>query len=364
MPGPPEQTPAQKSLLRALDDVDAIKSLDSQDQFGMVAGLADQVIDAYRAGADIIEDGGGEVGGITVAGMGGSAIGGDMVAEAYGESLPGSMSTVRGYSLPGWVSGRSLVFAVSYSGNTEETVSVLGEALERGCRVVCISTGGEVGRIAAERELPLVEVPSRLQPRAAMGYLSIPLAACLESLGLVEDVGGDVEETASVLEGLSALYSPENPAEGNPAKQLAVQLKDKIPVIYGCELTAVAANRWKCQINENAKSLAFFNEFPELNHNEIVGWEQPQALIGEFRVIYLRDGYNHPQNDRRMEITADLLSGGAGGIYSHSSSGESRLARLFSSIYLGDYVSLYLAVLNGVDPSPVARIEDLKKRLG
>ncbi|MEK7817717.1 MAG: bifunctional phosphoglucose/phosphomannose isomerase, partial [Actinomycetota bacterium] len=225
-------------------------------------------------------------------------------------------------------------------------------------------TGGKVGQVAAEKELPLVEVPSRLQPRAAMGYLSVPLAACLESLGLVEDVAGDVEETAAVLKGLSALYGPENPAAGNPAKQLAAQLKDKIPVIYGCELTTVAANRWKCQINENAKALAFYNEFPELNHNEIVGWEKPEALVGEFKVIYLSDGGNHPQNDRRMQITADLLPAGAAGIYNHPTTGESRLARLFSGIYLGDYVSLYLAVLGGVDPSPVARIEDLKKRLG
>lgn len=328
----------------------------------MVARLGDQVREAYSA-AGSVAGGAGEVGGIAVAGMGGSAIGGDLVEAAYGPSLSGYMATVRGYSLPHWVSSRSLVFAVSYSGNTEETVSALKEALERGCQVICISTGGAIGRIAAEKGLPLIEVPASLQPRAAMGYLSIPIAACLESLGLVEGVESDAGETASVLKQLSALYGPENPVSGNPAKQLATALKEKIPAIYGCELTMVAARRWKCQINENSKALAFYNEFPELNHNEIVGWENPGSAIGGFKVIYLGDGRNHPQNDRRMEITAGLLRDYVGDIYKHESVGDSRLARLFSSMYLGDYVSLYLAVLYGVDPSPVARIEDLKNRL-
>lgn len=349
--------------MEILDDTERIRALDSQDQFGMVAALGEQLVGAYRAGSGVIEDGGGEVGGIAVTGMGGSAIGGDIVAAALGPYLASPMITVRGYRLPGWVSGRSLVFAVSYSGNTEETVAGLNEALERGCRVVCVSTGGDVGRIAAARELPLVEVPADLQPRAAMGYLSIPLAACLESMGLVADIERDVGEAAAVLRELARLYGPDNPAAGNPAKQLAVWLKDSIPVIYGCELTAVAANRWKCQINENAKALAYYNEFPELNHNEIVGWENPPPLLDSFRVIYLEDGQSHPQNLRRMEITAGLLKDYAGEVHAHQSRGDSRLARLFSSIYLGDFVSLYLAVLYGVDPSPVARIEDLKRRL-
>jgi glucose/mannose-6-phosphate isomerase len=137
----------------------------------------------------------------------------------------------------------------------------------------------------------------------------------------------------------------------------------KIPVIYGAELTAVAALRWKCQINENAKALAFNHQFPELNHNEIVGWERPAELMSAFRVIYLRDSDTHPQNNRRMEITAELLKQYVGDIREFSSHGEGRLARVLSSIYLGDFLSLYLAVLSDIDPSPVERIENLKQRL-
>lgn len=329
----------------------------------MVDGLPGQLREAYAAGSDVIEEAVGELGGVVVTGMGGSAIGGDLVAAAYSPSLPSPMVTVRGYGLPGWVSSRSLVFAVSYSGNTEESVSCLEEALERGCTVVTVCSGGRMAEISRERNLPTIRIPSGLQPRAAFGYLSIPIASCLESLGLVEAVEGDISETIDILEELRSHYGLDSPTAGNPAKQLAVELHGKIPVIYGCEFTSVAARRWKCQINENSKSMAFTNEFPELNHNEIVGWENPAADLAKFRIIYLNDDDNHPQNRKRMEITADVLRKYAGEVYEHRGRGGSRLARLFSSIYLGDYTSIYLAALYGTDPSPVQRIEDLKKRL-
>ncbi len=356
-----EQTGA--GAVSRLDDTDYIKSLDSQDQFGMVAGLARQVRDAYAASRDVIEDGSAELGGVVVAGMGGSAISGDIAGAAYETSLAGPMATIRGYHLPEWVSSRTLVFAVSYSGNTEETLGCLAEALERGSYTVCISSGGTVAEIAARELLPFIKIPAGLQPRAASGYLAIPVVAGLESLGLAADVESDVDETAGVLSLLAELYGPEVPFADNPAKQLAVRLLDRIPVIYGAELTAVAARRWKTQINENAKSLAFYNEFPELNHNEIVGWDKPESVTGAFSVIYLKDERLHSQNVKRMDITGELLRKYVGEIYEHRTSGRCRLARLFSSFYLGDFVSLYMAVLEGIDPSPVDRIEELKHRL-
>jgi len=356
-------TPDIQSLLDRLDDVEAIRALDTQDQFGMVAGLPGQMFDAYEAGGKVELEAGGEVGGIAVAGMGGSAIGADAIASVYDPELPSPMVTVRGYNLPHWIDSRSLVFIVSYSGNTEETLSCLNEALERGCRIICLSTGGKVGQIAAEKGLPLIEVPSSLQPRAAMGWLSVPIAACLENLGLIEAVAEDVNEAASELGKCIDLYGPDSPSSSNPAKQLAADLFGRIPVIYGSEVTAVAALRWKCQVNENAKQLAFNHQFPELNHNEIVGWEYPAEDMERFRVIYLTDKKLHPQNQKRMDVTAELLENYVGGIMRFASSGNCRLARLLSSINLGDYLSLYLAILNGIDPSPVERIENLKKRL-
>lgn len=349
--------------MHPLDDIERIKELDPQDHFGMVAGLADQLPEAYTAGTDVIEDLIGELGGIAVAGMGGSAIGSDLVAAAYDNSLPGPLVTIRGYRLPHWVDSRTLVFAVSYSGNTEESLSCLDQALERGCRVVCICSGGHMADVAAGNGLPIIEVPAGLQPRAAIGYLSMPIASCLESLGLIEGVEGDVSEATALLRELSRLYGPENPTSENPAKRLAMDLRGKIPVIYGCELTTAAARRWKGQINENAKNAAFANEIPELNHNEIVGWENPAGSLGRFAVVFLSDEGVHPQNRRRIEITGGLMEDYAGLVRSCHPGGNSRLTRIFSSIYLGDYVSLYLAILNGVDPSPVDRIEDLKKKL-
>ncbi len=329
----------------------------------MAAGLPGQLEQAYSAGAGVIEEAGGEVGGIAVAGMGGSAIGSDLVANAYDVSLPSPLVTVRGYHLPHWTSSRSLVFAVSYSGNTEESLSCLADALEKGCRTICISSGGSMSAIAREKGLPLIEVPAGMQPRAAIGWLSVPIAACLESLGLVERLEDDLREATGLLRRLVELYGPSSPEETNPAKQLARKLHGSIPVIYGCELTDVAARRWKCQINENAKTAAFANEFPELDHNEIVGWENPEAALGSFRQVYLEDRHLHPQNRRRMEITAGVLEERMGPPIRLETAGESRLARIFSSICLGDHVSLYMAILAGMDPSPVERIEELKRRL-
>jgi glucose/mannose-6-phosphate isomerase len=350
-------------MTQLLDDIKAIKQLDSQDMFGMVAGLPGQLEQAYAAGAGAIEDPGGEVGGIAVAGMGGSAIGSDLVANVYDVSLPSPLVTVRNYHLPQWLDSRSLVFTVSYSGNTEESVSCLGEALERGCRTICVSSGGKMGEIAASEGLPLIEVPAGYQPRAALGWLSVPIASCLESLGLVEGVEVDIAETLAVLDELRGLYGPETPTVENPAKQLAVELKGKTPLIYGCELTAVAARRWKCQINENANNMAFAAELPELDHNEIVGWEQPAGSLQGFAVVFLADPGIHPQNRKRIDATRDIVASHAASVHEFAPLNGSRLTRLFASIFFGDYLSLYLAILNGVDPSPVSRIEDLKRQL-
>lgn len=350
-------------MVKKLDDIDEISRLDSQDQFGMVADLPQHVSQAYAAAADLNLEQFGEVGGIAVAGMGGSAIGADIIKTAYEDQLGNPMVTVRGYSLPYWISSRSLVFAASYSGNTEETISCLNEALERGCSVICISSGGRVRDIAEKNDLPFIEVPSGLQPRAAMGWLSIPIAACLEGLGLIESVAGDVQEASGLLGQMAQLYGPGNPTKGNPAKQLAAAFENKVPVIYGAELTAVAAQRWKCQINENSKSLALANQFPELNHNEIMAWEHPATVIKDCAVIFLKDGGSHPQNHKRMDVTADLLGQTLGEIRSFETCGQSRLARLLSCTFLGDYVSLYMAILYGINPSPVDHIERLKKRL-
>lgn len=349
--------------MEILDDIKKIESLDGQGHFAMATSLPDQLEMAYASGADVIDDAGGEVGGIAVAGMGGSAIGSDLVANVYDGMLPSPLVTVRGYRLPHWIDSRSLVFIVSYSGNTEESLSCLEQALERGSRTICISSGGKVSEIAAAEGLPLIEVPAGMQPRAAMGYLSIPIASCLESLGLVEALEQDMKEAAAVMRELGASLVPGVPTADNPAKQLAAMLHGNVPVVYGCELTDVAARRWKCQINENAKNICFANEFPELNHNEIVGWQFPEDLLGRFRIVYLKDRELHPQNGRRMSITAALLEGFTGKVTEVATSGESRLARLFSVIHLGDFVSLYLAILSGVDPSPVDRIEDLKRQL-
>ena len=197
-----------------------------------------------------------------------------------------------------------------------------------------------------------------------MGWLSMPIAACLESLGLLEAVEEDVDEAAgrAVAAG-GAVRTGDGRTEQHPAKQLARALYGPIPVIYGAELTAVAALRWKCQINENAKALAFNQPVPGTQPQRGRRLGAPGRADSDFRVIYLRDARHSSPEQQRMDVTAELLQAVCGDIREYSSSGQSRLAPLLSSIYLGDFVSLYLAILYGIDPSPVERIENLKQRL-
>ena len=209
--------------------------------------------------------------GVVVAGMGGSAIGGDLVLAAQ-LALPVPAAVVRGYELPAWVGPSTLVVAVSYSGNTEETLACVEAALARGCTPLCVASGGRLAALAAERGLPLVTVPPGLQPRAAVGYLAMPLLAALERLELVPSAEKDVEEAAAVVREMTALLAPTEDEGCNLAKDLARRLHGHVPLVYGAGLSAPAARRWKTQLNENAKAMAFWAELPELDHNEIEAW--------------------------------------------------------------------------------------------
>ncbi|MEW5762359.1 MAG: bifunctional phosphoglucose/phosphomannose isomerase [Bacillota bacterium] len=301
---------------------------------------------------------------IVVTGLGGSAIGGDLLRVFTAGRLDIPVIVNRDYRLPRFVDGGTLVFAVSYSGNTEETLSAYDDARARGASLVALTTGGKLGERAGRDMVPLITVPAGIAPRAATGYLFLPMLAVLERLGLLEGMAGEVEGLVSHLEALRGVYGPETPVDRNPAKQLAQRLHGRLPVVWGVAgTTEVAAQRWKGQINENAKAPAYWNLFPELNHNEIVGFEQPGGVLGTIWLVVLRDPEDHPRVNLRVEITRAFV-GAAAGVSEFTASGPTRLARLYSLIYLGDYTSLYLAVLYGTDPGPVRVIDRLKAELG
>lgn len=300
--------------------------------------------------------------GLVVCGMGGSAIGADLVLACLPD-LPVPSAVVRGYELPQWAGPETLVVVVSYSGETEEALACAGQARTRGCAPVCVSSGGSLAAYAEAEGLPLVLVAGGGQPRAAVGLLSMPLLATLEASGLAHEHAGDVAAAAAQLEADNAILGPECPEQDNPAKSLARKLEQRLVVVYGAGPTTPVARRWKGQVNENAKAPAFFNELPELDHNEIMGWASLPHVTSSTLALFLTDESAGERLSRRAALTARQYEGLGVETELVSARGSSRLARLFSLVQLGDYASCYLALLYGVDPTPVDAIQAFKARL-
>ena len=297
---------------------------------------------------------------LVICGMGGSAIGGDLLSGYLAPTCPIPIAVVRGYEVPKFVGPRSVVIAASYSGATEETLAAVAQAERAGATVFAVTSGGQL----AQAKHAGVVVPAGLAPRAALGYLMFPALAALERWELAGPCAKDVEETAGMLEGIAAECGPDVPTVRNPAKRLAEELAGRVPAVYaGSPGIEAAARRWKCQINENSKTLATWNVFPELNHNETVGWGAPAALASHFAVVVLLEGTEPAHLMRRIGLTSDLALGPAAGVHEIRARGRGRLARLFSLVFIGDLVSIYLAYLRGVDPTPVEIIDAIKQGL-
>lgn len=300
---------------------------------------------------------------IVVAGMGGSAIGGDLAATYLSADLTVPVRVVRGYEAPGFVSRETLFIAVSYSGNTEETLSALEDARRKGSRVLCIGSGGTLIDMARAESHPFLTVPPGMPPRCAVGLLATSVLLSIGSAFNVSGFSGELEEAGDVLKEMKAELEPSRPLKKNPAKRIAGKLIHKLPFVYSsCALTDPVARRWSTQINENAKSLCHHNSLPELDHNEIVGWGIPRELSYNSCVLFLDPGNLSERLKKRLKVTEGIISQVAE-VEHLTAKGSGNLARLFSLVYMGDYVSFYLAMLNGVDPTPIERIDFLKKKL-
>ncbi len=299
---------------------------------------------------------------IYIGGMGGSGITGDLLAGFLYENLRVPVRSIRHYSLPAAVDRQTLFIAISYSGNTEETVSLFKAAGRAGAARLVVSSGGELTEQAElDPDSLLLTIPSGQPPRASAPYLFIPLIYWLDRLDLARAPGSDaVTETLEELEKITEELAPSG-AE-NPALSLAGRLHDKINLLYGSQpLTAPLALRLKNQFNENAKMMAFANELPELNHNEIMGWRQLADETDSYRVVFLRDFAEHPRVQKRFDITAEIVGEQVQGIDQLAGRGESRFSRFMTLMLYSDYVSYYCALLRGEDPSEIESIELLKR---
>ena len=246
---------------------------------------------------------------------------------------------------------RTLVVAVSHSGATEETIAALSTALERRCPVAVITTGGAIGEVAARVDLPRLVYPNQTPPRASLGYTLALLSGLLEKAGFLDLADGEMEAAAEAAEAAAAAYGPEVDTAVNPAKQLAWSLLDRLPVIEGAGSLAAVARRWKTQLNENAKSAAATEEIPEAMHNAVVGYAQPDTLHDHLFVCLLAGAHDHPRNGRRLGLSAGLLADSHIAHQVVSFAGPSVLAEACSAISMGDFVSIYLGLLYGEDPS-------------
>jgi glucose/mannose-6-phosphate isomerase len=342
-------------------NAEAVAAVDSTGQAAEICDLGIHLRDALwrvdSAGLAGLE----APGGLVVAGMGGSAVGGLLARGALHDRLRRPLLVADGYELPSWVGEDALVLCSSYSGATAETLACYDTAREVGAKIVVATTGGPLAERARGDRVPVVPLPGGFQPRAAVGY---SLVAALEAAALAgsgPSLRDDVEAAASLVEGLAAEWGPDSGADSE-AKALARRLEGTVPVVMGTGLTAPAAYRWKCQLNENAKLPAFWSVLPEADHNEICGWASAPEL-GAFSAVVLEDPAADPRMARRTGLTAELAGAGARVVERVSARGETALERLVSLVLLGDLVSLYLAVLRGVDPVAIEAIDTLKRQL-
>lgn len=342
-----------------------IKSIDVSNMFDVIKNFSDQCEEAVKIADsyDLSKYDFTGIDNIILNGLGGSAIGGDFVRSFLQYELPVPMFINRNYHLPAFASDKTLSIVSSYSGNTEETNSAFEESLSKNCKIICITSGGKVEKVAKDNYLPCIKIPGGLQPRCALGYSFFVVLKIMLKLKLVEDKSKEISGTINHIKDLSKEYSNFGNKD-NRAIQIARELKDKLPIIYSSvDVLDVVNLRWRGQIAENAKQLVFGNFYPEMNHNELVGWHLNKELMKQMVVLMLEDKDDNSRIKSRMDITSAVYKEFADDHMHISSNAGSRLERLFELAYLGDWVSYYLAILNKVDPTPVKVIEHLKQKL-
>ncbi len=364
-----------------LDDPVLLEVGDPGGMLRQVASAAAQVRTALRltAEADLgALDAVGRPRAIVITGMGGSGVAGEVLAAVCGPGSAAQIATVHDYQLPGWVGAADLVIAVSCSGATEETLAVAGEAVRRGCPLIGVGgAGSPLAMLAEQAHAPFVPVQSAGMPRATLWGLSVPLLVIADRLGVAEVSAEGFEAAAAELERLSHLCRPDSEAFVNPAKTLALELAGTLPLIWGTSpLAGVAAYRFACQLNENAKYPAIAGVLPEANHNQVVTFDGPFAPwpggsaaddgtppAVPLRLVVLRDSHEHPQTARRREASVELAEQRGIEVSEIAAEGDRPLDRLATLVQLIDYATVYLGIGTGIDPVPVAAIQELKDRI-
>jgi len=351
-------------MVTILDQPEKVKKIDKSNMLGHLMKTPDYCRDAINRAKQVKVPEKVKPKNIIIAGMGGSAIGGETLQDWLRDELPIPIQVCNDYTLPAYANKDTLFLANSYSGNTEETLSAFLDAIRRKCTTITITSGGHLLSFSKQLQVPHVTIPSQLPPRVAIPYLFFSLPVLMERMKLLPSVDENLQETIQVLEKVGEENSPEIPTEDNPSKKLALELVETIPIIYGFRQYQSVAHRLKTQFNENSKVPSKHDVFPELNHNETVGWEAPETLTKNYSVLLIRDSDEPPEIRHRIETTKSLVLHKAKKVLEIHARGEGKLAKMFSVLRIGDFMSVYLAVLQGVDPTPVKIIDEVKKELG
>lgn len=346
-----------------LDDLQAAAALDAQGMAAHIDGLPQQLQAAWQLAQRLPLPAAAGVQNIVICGMGGSAIGGALLQSLVAEQCTLPIFSVRDYQLPAFVGPNSLVVCASHSGNTEETLAAFEAAHACGAKLIVISTGGQLAQRAAQTGCTYWPFAYASQPRAALGYaLMLPLGL-LARLGFIPDPTALVEEAVAALLAQQPALCRESPAVANPAKRLAGQMVDRKVLLFAAEPLTAVARRWRGQIAENAKASAQTDELPEMNHNAIAGIERPEALITRSFVLFLNSTLYHPRNAARLQWTHAHFMQSGYNCDAVAAAGSGRLAQMLSVLHFGDYVSYYLAIANGVDPTPIDVLLRLKAHM-
>jgi glucose/mannose-6-phosphate isomerase len=340
------------------------ESIERLDQAGMLADIVSQPLQledalwrAESASLPSVE----APGGLLVCGMGGSAIGADLANSVLGDRATRPLHVLRGYSPPGWLTSDYFVLCSSYSGETEETLACYEAARVADAPRAVLTTGGSLAEAAREDGVPVIGIPSGMQPRAAVIYMVVGALAAASACDAAPSLRGEIEQAEPLLRRLADDWGPG--AGGSLAADVAERLHDTVPVVHGAGPTVAPAMRWKTQINENAETAAYFSSLPEANHNEVCGWERGRDLA-PLSAVFLETADQHPRLRRRVELTAQIARDAGAPCALLDAKGDTPFERVLSLVLLGDLVSFYLAILEGIDPTPAGAIDRFKSTLG
>ena len=337
---------------------DFLKKFDKQNQSKVLQEYYQQAADAWNFRIDAAAIRNKKFSSIVFCGLGGSAISGDLLCDYLSGELKIPFNVVRGYNLPSFVNENTLVIISSYSGNTEESISCFEQALNRKTNIVVITSGGRIAEIASVNKIPAIKIAEGFQPRFALGWSFFLLLKLMQELGFCSE-SENVDAIIDLWQKKGQEYSKEN----NYAVHFAEQFVGFIPVIYSSEFLSSTGYRLKCQFNENSKLHAFHNSLPEMNHNEIIGWESCKEKQFNAKVIYLTDIDYHPRNKKRFEILKEVITEQNVEVLTLSSSEKNKKVRILDLIFLSDWISFYVSVLRGFDPSEIDFIHRMKQRL-